>query len=106
MVKGSQSNPPLTFRAGGQLGPAAVELTYCYMVDCPRKSTARGLCAKHYRKAWDADQLPVRPKGPPLVRETTWIPKVIAAKLRKLSRTTGRTVSDICREAIATYVGA
>ena len=105
MPKDSQSKPPLTFRAGGPLGPAAGELTYCYITACERKAVARGLCSTHYHQAWRSDQLPIRgDRPPPLARETIWVEKDMAARLRKLSRSTGRTVSEICREAIAKYV--
>lgn len=97
----SQSETPLIVRKG----PAARELTYCYVGGCERQAVARGLCSTHYHKAWRKDELPMRTrKSEPLVRETVWVVKDLATKLRKLSRTSGRTVSDICREAIANYV--
>ncbi len=89
----SQKHPP---------GPTAKVLTYCFHAGCERKAVARGMCIKHYHRAWNNDEFPKRPdQKPALVKEQVGVSPETDEKLRRLSRVTGKTVSEILREMIA-----
>lgn len=86
-------------------GPAPTELRGCYVLGCTKEAVARGLCPSCYHTAWKRGQLPARTKATPLVPRKTWMSVELDRSLRKLSRITGKTCSEIIREALTKHLG-
>lgn len=91
--------------AAKMLGPAPAELRGCSRPDCPEQAIGRGLCRVHYQRAWRLNQLPVKtvPRVA-LVSRRAWMTSDLDRALRRLSRITGKTCSEIIREALTKYL--
>lgn len=86
-----------------QLGPATKEFRTC-STGCDKPALARGLCAACYHAARRRGDLPQRESTEPLTSFKTWLNAEQTAEVLKLSRITGRSCSDILREATAEYL--
>lgn len=94
-------------KAHRHLGPAAKEFRECAAPDCRKTALARGLCTTHYNKARRDGSLPAtrRPKEH-LVRLKTCVSTEIDSELMKLARISGKTCSEIIRDAITKYLAS
>lgn len=77
----------------------------CSTAGCEEVSFARGLCDACYARRRRAGDLPPRSTSTePLDPYKTWLPPKDGEVLRKLSRITGRSSSDIIRQAVSEYL--
>ena len=92
------------------MGPAPAELLKCSAqsdegTSCPNKAVARSLCGKHYLRKWREGALPGRvKKEPKTIAFTVRLNAQMHSALAKQLRASGRTLTDLIEEAIATYL--
>ena len=83
------------------LGPTPQDLIYCSVDSCPKLALAKTLCVAHYYQAWRKDALPPRKTKEALTALLkTRVTTEVERRLRKLSRQSGKTCSELIREAI------
>ena len=89
------------------LGPAPLELLYCFEHDadgnqCNEKAIARGLCRRHYQRRWNKNQLPTKTKSEPkTVSFTIRLNEKMYSALSKQRRATGSTMMSLIECAIS-----
>lgn len=87
-----------------RIGPKT--LRNCATVACGKPTVARSLCTTCYKRAERNGSLPPRRILAPLHKTTVWLSDTQESSIQREARISGRSYSEIIRDAIERYFSA